>query len=532
MMTAAQRGFARWDVALLWVPGIAVALAAIAPLWYLWVRSTERGWAGWQETVERVGLELIINSGALVAGVSICSLVIALPAAWLVTRTDLPFRRAWTVFLAAPLAMPSYVMALTVVAALGPRGMLQGWLEPLGVDRLPEVYGYAGATFALTAVSFPYLFLVLRSALAASDPFVGEASRSLGAGPWRTFFRVTAPPLRPAIAAGILLVALYSLSDFGAVAILRFDTFTRVIFIEYSSSFDRTGAAVLGFVLVALAVPILTGEYIARSRYRLRVTTKRQAPSPPLALGRWRWPALCFLTTVVLISLVLPVAVLVYWLINGVQAGTTFSPVVTPLLHSITLAVIAAVATVFVGLPLAILSARLGGRPARLLEQLAFSTHALPGIVVALALVFIGIEYFRPLYQTLWMLIAAYVILFLPNALAALRSPLLRQNPHLEEAAAALGRRPLASLFTVTLPLARPGVIAGAALVFLTTMKELPATLLLSPPGYQTLAGSVWGAGNNAMFGSAALPALVLLATSAIPVALLAWRGDIDSIES
>jgi iron(III) transport system permease protein len=203
-----------------------------------------------------------------------------------------------------------------------------------------------------------------------------------------------------------------------------------------------------------------------------------------------------------------------------------------PIRHSVTLAASGAVLTVVLALPIAILATRYGGPVARGLEQLAFLSHALPGLVVALALVFFGIAYATELYQTVWMLLAAYVILFLPNALGALRAPLMRQSANLEEAAAGLGRRPLTVLGTITLPLARPGGVAALALVFLTIMKELPATLLLSPPGYRTLPGVVWGASTDALYGAAALPALVLVGVAAIPIALLVWRGDLDNVEA
>ncbi|MCC7365169.1 MAG: iron ABC transporter permease [Dehalococcoidia bacterium] len=527
-----RRGRRRPAPAALWLPGLAVVIVTLLPFWYLWKRSTERGWSAWDETLSRSATELLANSAKLSLGVAVICVAVALPAAWLTVRTDLPFRRAWSVLLALPLAIPSYVMGMTVVAALGPKGMLQGWLEPLGVDRLPEIYGYWGALLTLGAVSFPYVYLVLRAALRTLDPFEEEASRSLGRGPWSTFAAVSVPALIPAIAAGLLLVALYVLSDFGGVATLKYNTFTRAIFIEYSSSFDRTGAAILGVVLAGLAALLLAGELFARSRYQARARAKRLSPARPIALGRWRWPAVAFLAAVVAISLVLPMGVLVYWLVKGIRAGADFPEVWEPLRHSATMAASGGVVTVLLALPIALLAARFGGPLARLLEQAAFATHALPGLVVALALVFFGIGYATELYQTTWMLLVAYVILFLPNALGALRAPLMRQSPHLEEAAAGLGRRPLAAIASITLPLARPGAVAAFALVFLTIMKELPATLLLSPPGYRTLPGVVWSNSSEALYGGAALPALILVGVAAVPLVLLVWRGDLDAVES
>ncbi len=476
-------------------------------------------------------MALLQRSVLLAVVVSVGSLVIALPAAWLTTRSNLPFRRVWSVVLAIPLAVPSYITAMAMVAYLGPRGFLQGWLEPFGIDRMPEIYGFRGAAFTLTVASYPYLYLVLRVALQVADRGEEEASRSLGVRPFATFMRITMPALVPAIAAGLLLVVLYTLSDFGAVSLLRYSTFTRDIFIEYQSSFDRTGAAVLSSILAMLSMVVLALELLVRLRAG-RGRARRRTVASPADLGRWAVPATVFLGSVAAVSLALPVGVLVYWLLNGISAGAEFPSIGEAARHSLTLAVAAGAVTVALALPVAVLAARYGGFGAKVVEQAAYLTHALPGLVVALALVFFGIRYATSLYQTTWMLLLAYVVLFLPNALSALRASLLRQPARLEEAAASLGRPPIWALATITLPLARPGMAAAFALVVLTVMKELPATLLLSPPGYESLPGLIWSRTNDAMYAGAALPALVLIALAAIPIALLTWRGELGALET
>ena len=518
--------------AILWIPGLLAVALTLLPAWYLLDRSTEHGWSAWEETLSRSAGELLVNSLGLAAVVSIASAAVAVPAAWLTVRCELPGRSYWAVLLALPLAIPSYVMGLTVVASLGPRGMLQGWLEPLGVERLPEVYGFWGAAFTLAAVSFPYVYLVTAAAMRALDPAVEEASLSLGTSPIRTFGRVTLPMLAPALAAGLLLVALYTLSDFGGVATLRYETFTRAIFIEYQTSFDRTAAAILGVALGGVAIVVLLAELAVRASAADRLRAKRLAPPQPIALGRWFWPSVLFLAILVLVTLGLPVFVLAYWLVKAMRAGSDFPEMWSPVRHTIVLGVGGAAVTVALALPLALLSTRYAGIASRALEQLAFVTHALPGLVVALSLVFFGIGYATDLYQTTWMLLLAYVILFLPNALSALRAPLLRQARQLEEAGASLGRAPLRVLATVTLPIARPGVLVALPLVFLTVVKELPATLLLSPPGYRTLPGLVWSLSSEATYGAAALPALVLIGLAAVPVAALAWRGVLEDADA
>ncbi|MEJ7870943.1 MAG: iron ABC transporter permease, partial [Rubrobacteraceae bacterium] len=306
------------------VPALLVAAAMALPLAYLVLRSLENGWGEFFEVALRgKTLTVLLGSVALATVVTAASVVVAVPLAWLTARTDLPGRQAWAVLAALPLVVPSYVGGLVLVSMFGPRGFLQGALAPLGVERLPEIYGLPGAALALTLFSYPYVFLTVRGALRGMDPALEEASRSLGSGGWATFFRVTLPQLRPAIVAGALLVALYSLSDFGAVSLLQFDSFSREIYTQYRSAFDRTPAAILALMLVALTAAILALEARTRGRARYHQSSSGRHPrsGAVIALGRWRWPAVLFCGTVVLLALVLPVGVLVFWLIRGVAAG-------------------------------------------------------------------------------------------------------------------------------------------------------------------------------------------------------------------
>ena len=221
-------------------------------------------------------------------------------------RTDLPLRRVWAVLSVLPLVFPSFVGALAYLAATGPRGTLQRFLGPLGVDSVPQITGFEGAFLALTLFSYPYLLLTLLAGLRSVDPSMEEASRALGVGAWRTFHRVVVPQLRVPLAAGSLLVALYVVSDFGAVSILRFDTFTRAIFVQMQSSFDRSAAAVLGLELVALVGLILVVEAVTRSRGRYYTGGGASRRPRRIQLGRWRWPALAFLALLTLAALATP----------------------------------------------------------------------------------------------------------------------------------------------------------------------------------------------------------------------------------
>jgi iron(III) transport system permease protein len=520
----ARRPRVPWALAL---PAVAVAALVNLPLVYLAVRAGGRGWGGWWQAVAAPGtLALVARTLGLAAGAVALAVALAVPLAWLVVRTDLPGRRAWGVAAALPLVFPSYVSAFALVAVLGPRGFVQEWLAPLGFARLPElVYGFGGAVAALGLFTYPYVYLLAAAALARLDPALEETSLGLGRGRWPTFFRVVLPALRPAIHGGGLLVALYALADFGAVTILRFPTFTVAIYNAYRGLFDRTEAAALGTVLVALTFLLLAVE--AAASRRLRPAPPRPArPAPPLALGRWRLPALGFVAAVALVALVLPLGVIASWAVRAVARGGLGDLAATAATAgaSLGVAVAAALVATAAAVPVAAWGWRRGGLAARATERLASSGYALPGLVIALALVFFATRWARPVYQTLALLVFAYVVRFLPEALAAVRAALAAVPPRLEEAGRSLGRGPAAVLATVTLPLLRPGLAAGAGLVFLTTLKELPATLILRPIGFDTLAIEVWTAAAEGIYSQAALPALALVAVSALPVYWLVVR--------
>jgi iron(III) transport system permease protein len=509
--------------ALIWLPSILISTAAILPLVYLAARATEGGWMDISETVlDGDTLAVLARSVALAAIVTGAAVVLAVPLAWLTARTDLPAREAWGVLAALPLVIPSYVGGLVLVSTLGPRGLLQGFLEPFGIERLPSIYGLPGAALALTLFTYPYVFLTVRGVLKDMDPSLEEAARGLGSGRWTVFFRVTLPQLRPGIVAGGLLVALYALSDFGAVSLLQFDSFSREIYVQYTSAFDRTPAAILALMLVCLVAVMFLLE--SRSRGRAGYAQSRTRLAAPVPLGLWRWPALVFCGTVVLLALVVPVGVLVFWLVRGLLSGEVLSPVWESAWHSVYVSGLAAGVAAVAALPVAVLAARFPGKVAGAVERLTYFGFALPAIVLALALVFFGANYAPALYQTLPLLIFAYVVHFLPQAVGPIRASLLQARPSIEEAARSLGRGPASVLATVTVPLARSGLVAGAALVFLTTMKELPATLLLGPTEFGTLATEVWNATSGAFFARAAAPALVLIVLSAPPLYLLAIR--------
>lgn len=500
------------------------AIAMALPLTYLVLRATGAGVDDlWRLLARPRTVEVIFNSVGMAALVTVLSALIAIPVAFLTVRTDLPWRRFWLITTTLPLAIPTYVGSFALIGAFGPRGsILQLLLQPFGVDRLPSIYGWPGVILAITLFTYPYLLLSVRAGLQGMDPAMEEASRSLGHSPRSTFFRVTLPQLRPSIAAGCLLVSLYAIQDFGTPALMRFNSFTRVIFLQYRASFNRNTAAALALVLVALVMLTLWLEYRARSRasYYSRGSANPQ-PRPLIPLGHWKWPAVGFCALVTALGLLMPLGVIGFWLIRGMLVGGAgyeiFIATLPKAWNSIYAAGLAALTATLFALPIAILSVRFPGRFTTLIERCSYIGFGMPGIVVALSLVFFGANYVPALYQRLPMLLFAYLVLFMPQAVGTIRSSLLQVNPTLEESARSLGRTPWQTLRQITLPLVRPGVISGAMLIFLTAIKELPATLLLAPIGFQTLATQIWqSTAEDAAFTQAAAASLMMLIVSAI----------------
>jgi iron(III) transport system permease protein len=496
---------------LLLVPALAAAALALLPLVYLAVRALEHGWGPAADVLLRERtLRLVLRSLALAVVVTAACLVVGVSTAWLVVRTRLPGRRVWAVLAALPLAVPTYVAAFAWVAAV------------------PGVSGFGGAALVLTACSYPYVYLPVAAALQRTDPALEDVGRSLGRSPLRTFLTVTLRQVRPAAAAGSLLVGLYVLSDFGAVSILRYDVFTRVIYSSYRSSFDRTPAAVLGCVLVLLTVLIVLAE--GRSRGRAGQAPVGGGPprrNPSRPLGRWSVPAVAWLGLVALVGLGVPAGSLLYWLSRG-RTELDGPALLAAAGATLTVSAVGALVTTALAVPVGILAARSRSRLVRVLEQATYAGHALPGIVVALALVFLGVRYAEPWYQRTPLLVAAYAVLFLPAAVGAVRASVAQSPPVLEEVARSLGRSPAAVLRSVTLPLAAPGVAAGGALVLLTCMKELPATLLLRPTGVDTLATELWTQTGVGAYAAAAPYAALLVLLAALPTYLLGrWSGTL-----
>ncbi len=519
-----QRGPLRWrarrnrnSTVPWWLPVLALGAATVVllPLLYLVVRATQYPLDEFLDTVFSArSARLATTSLALTAVVTTVAVVIGVGLAFLVTRTTIPFRRSLAVVAALPLAIPSYVAAF-------------GWQATSAlVNPGSSFEGFAATSAVIASVTYPYVYLPAVAALRNVDPAQEEAARALGRGPVNTFFAVTVRQATPAIVSGGLLCSLYVIADFGAPSILRLDTFTRVIYASFSMGFDRLGGIALSSILLVLTMVVLFIEgRIKRTSTRYAKLGGGATSTPPrLPLGRWQGPSVMTAWAIVVVSLGVPGIALGYWSIRGVSTPGSVTEVVTAFMGSLGIASLAALATTLLAVPLGLYIARRPTVLARVLERAAYLAHSLPGVVIGLSIVLLGISLLPGLYQTTPLLILAYCTLMLPLALGPTVAATLNAPPELEEAAKALGSSSGLTYLRVTLPLIAPGIGAGALMVMLTVIKELPATLMLRPTGFDTLATRLWTYTSNESFAAAAPFAVLLVLLASIPTGMMINR--------
>ena len=513
-----------------------VALGII-PLVFLFSRlASDEGWAAagrvfgdpetWRATARTLGIATAVGGAAM---------ALSLPLAWWTHASDLPFRRAFRVVLNLPLAIPSYVSGVVVLTALAPGGIISSHLP----DSLrPDVYGPVGVFIALL-FSFPLALLPVQAALHRVDPRLWESARSLGAGPWRAFFRVIFPEIRGALARGGLLVALYVVGDFGAVSLLRYPSLSFVIYVRYRSLFGRHEAIPLALLLAAVAILLVVALLRLGGRSRRALDTVGGARAwPRVELGRYRGLAFVVSSLVVVIGVIAPLGIVAYWFARGLARDTTGAWPWAETRHALLLGGAAAAITLAVGL-LPVLITRFGSRASspstgdegwgvKLVRATSHLGYALPGIVVALAFVAFSVRQLPALYQTVPLLLLAYTVRFVPLAMDAAEDALLAQPRSLYNAARSLGASPSRALRRVVLPAARAGLLAGGLVVFIAVIKELPITLLMRPTGLDTLATNVWTLTEDAFFAEAS-PAIFTLTLLAVLGLLLRPDREVQS---
>ncbi|WGF89959.1 ABC transporter permease [Marinivivus vitaminiproducens] len=526
----------RWSVA-------AALLALVLALPVLAVIATAFGDAQgiWSHLAGTLLPRYVGNSLLLIALVGLGSLVVGTGAAWLVSACRFPGRGLLEWALVLPLAMPAYIVAFVYSDLLDYAGPVQSWLRATFGWRaksqywFPQVRSLGGAAVVLTLVLYPYVYLLARSAFLGRSRSAIEASRVLGRGPWPTFLRVALPMARPAIVAGLSLVAMETLADFGTVAFFAVPTFTTGIYDVWLNMYNATGAAQLATALLVFVLAALALERRSRSeRGFVQTMAGRRSPAA-LPLGRAQAVlAVLFCALPILFGFVLPAVLL---LVMAIGQGSYHGVFVVDMTRSLALAGGAAALTVGCALFLACGLRLRGGAILGGATRLAATGYAVPGSVIAVGVLLpfawidntidalardlLGTGTGLILSGTAFAVLFAYVVRFLAVALGAVESGLARIGRHLDDAARTLGEGPGGTLMRVQLPLLKGAVTTGLILVFVDGMKELPATLLLRPFGFDTLATRVYELASDQRYEEASLPALAIVAVGILPVVIL-----------
>jgi iron(III) transport system permease protein len=490
------------------LPVLLLVGLSLLPLLYVGTKAWQAGWAQAAHLLWRPFVfDLMRNTLLLMVGVTVTCALVGLSLAWLLERSNLPGRRLWGVILCLPFAVPAFVSSFTWVS-------LSSSFEGLG-----------GAILVMSLSKYPLIFLPVAATLRNLDPALEESARTLGQNRLGVFFRITLPLLWPSLLAGSLLIALHMLVEFGALSIIGLQTFTTAIYQQFELSFSNANAAMLSAVLLVMCLSLLWLGLKVRGKGRhIRIGQGAARRAEQVRLGKWSFIGQLYCLALAIIGSGVPLGMLAYWLVKGSSAAFPMAAIGEALLSSLSLALGGAALCLVLAVPVGLLVVRYKGRLAIWAERLPYLLHALPGLVIALALVYFSLHYVPALYQTSALLLIAYALLFLPLAQAPIRTALNKAAPQLEEAARTLGASSFSAFCRVTLPIIFPALGAAFALVFLDAMKELTATLLLSPTGLNTLATQVWSHTSNIEFAAAAPYAALLILVSGLPVYLLTTK--------
>ena len=491
-------------------------------------------------SVTTLGLVVMVGTGTAVIGTG---------SAWLVTMAEFPGRRWLEVALVIPLAFPAYVLAYAYTHVLDHPGVVQSTLRDLmgwGPRDywFPEIRSLGGAAMMLTLVLYPYVYLLARAAFTAQSATTFFAARSLGKSPLLAFFRVSLPMARPAIAAGVLLAAMETIADFGTVSYFGVQTFATGIYTSWFSLADRGAAAQLSLGLLSFALLLAVLERSSRGSAQYTSGRRQEAMARIILTGPAKWSAVLLCALPVVFGVLIPVVALVVMAHGSEQ--NLFSPrYVRFIQNSLTLALLAAVLTVGAAILLGAFQRHQGGWVSSVAAYLGRMGYAVPGGVIAVGLMvpFAAFDnaldgWMRDTFDistgllvtgSIWLLIAAYMIRFLAAALGAYEGGIAAVSTNMDSAARVLGHGQWGVIRRVHVPILTPSLLTAGLIVFVDVMKELPATLIMRPFNYDTLAVQAFRLASDERLEGAAVPSLVIAAIGLVPVILLCRKVGRDT---
>ncbi len=533
-----RRSLDKWKLAALAIAGL-VTFPLVVVLSSIFSPADEV----WRHLAHTVLGTLLLNTFWLVAGVAVGTAVLGVGLAWLTAVCEFPGRRVFDWALMLPLAIPAYVTAFVAVALLDYTGPVQTSMRavlPEAWASLPPIRSRGGVLAVMSLALYPYVYLLARQAFLTQGKRAMEAAQALGHGRWEGFFRLAVPMARPWIVGGLALVAMETLADFGTVSVFNYDTFTTAIYKAWFGLFSLTAAAQLASLLIVIVFSVLIVEQIWRGSARYTAGAKHDQTAERIRLdGPSAWLAFTACAGTLALAFGVPVAQLTVWGATRVTENLD-GRAVGFLWHSTFLGGVAAALTCVCALILTYAQRRGNGLVA-VATRIATLGYALPGSVLAVG-IFIPLAWldrqvavgFQALHQELgWVIlgtplamILAYLARFLAAGFGPIDSAMHRVTPNLEEAARGLGVEGRRLLQRVHLPIIRSGVFTAATLVFVDVMKEMPATLMTRPFGWDTLSVRIFELTSEGQWEQAALPALALVLAGLLPVMLLTRHGS------
>ena len=501
----------------IYISSLILSFFLILPLLYLLFKITFEFNLFFDFIFNTTILKLSLNTVSLIILVVTFSILISLPLAFLNVRTNLPFSKYLTSISVLPIALPSYVMATTQIEIWSKNGWVHNFFKMFfDMNSFPSFYGLPGSVFVLSLITYPYVYIGLSAMFRRFDYQMIDASRTLGDSPFATARKVVFPLVKPTVIAGSLLVSLYVLSDFGAVSLLRYNTFTIAIFNRMYNSISNYGVLEISLLAVLFCFIILTIETKTKNEAR-HFSNSNLSDLKKIDLGAWKWVIFPISLIPLIFGFILPVSVLIYWLIIGFGENMGFIDVIQPTLNTLFISSVSAVFITIVCIPLLITIRKNIKIFSFLIDKVSYIGLSLPGVIVSMSLVFFCINYFDYIYQTFIVLVLGYFISFLPAALGPIKSSMTQIDPKLEDASFTLGASKIKTYYNVIVKLSSPGFIYGGVLVFILCLKELPVTLILSPIGFQSLATEIWSSASEAFFVKTALASIILVVIAGIP---------------
>ena len=470
-------------------------------------------------------LSLFLNTLNLFFAVVITSVLLGVMLSILIVRVNLPFPKVVFTLTILPLVIPSYIGALTYVSAFSPKGLFVDIVSKFGINEIPGLEGFLGSWIVLTLFTYPYVQLICTSALRNLDSTVEDAAKSLGAGSFRIYYSVVIPRLKKPIIYSSLLVGLYVISDFGAVSLMKYSTITKAIYSYYTININSDPVIFYSTLLILLALII---SFTRRSS-KLGETSKVSGTSKEFSKidlsFRNKFFVYSFFIILIFFGLLLPISVLSYWLVKGVYYGSIISASISGAIGSLTVSVLTSMFAILIAIPIVLMISQYKSKIGSYFEKITLTLYGLPHIAVGISMLFIAIKIFPKIYQTYTLLVLSYLVVFLPQAIGGGQASMEQVKRSYIEASSGLGMSKVDTFLKITLPLIYRGLFAGGALVFLSTMKELPQTLLLRPTGFTTMAVDIWSNASEGLFAQAALSSFILLSISAVPTYILSTRN-------